>query len=109
MLGEFSLELANGTVSALGDELLRGELGSLDEPPTAPYGVTRTYDPPVILRRLEEPIARVRQISATVGEVESAPTTIESQIGRISWMLANTLTGSHTWFAEDGGIWQTPN
>lgn len=109
VLGEFSLELADGIVSSLGDELLRGELGSLDEPPTAPHRVTRTYDPPVILRRVEEPIARVLQISATVGEVESAPTTIESQTGRIAWMLANTLTGGHTWFAEDGRIWQTSN
>jgi Restriction endonuclease len=108
-LGEFSVELADGTISALGDELLRGELDPLDQPPTPRHGVTRTYDPPVMLRRVEESIAKVWQISATVGEVESDPTTIESQTGRIAWMLANTLTGSHTWFAEDGRIWRTPS
>jgi Restriction endonuclease len=107
VLGEFSLELTDGTLTSLGDELLRGELNSLDEPPTAAHRVTRTWDPPVVLRRLDQPIAMVWQISATVGEVDSDPTTIESRMGRIAWMLANTLTGSHTWFAEDGRIWQT--
>jgi hypothetical protein len=108
-LGEFFLDLDDETSEGLADVLFRGELTSLKEPPTAPHRVTRTFVPPVILRRLDEPIARVWEISATVSEVESDPMTIETRMGRIAWVLANTLTGSYVWFAEDGRIWQTPS
>jgi hypothetical protein len=108
-LGEFSLDLDDGTSELLGDHLLRGELASLDEPPTVPHRVTRTFAPPVVLRRLNEPIAGVRKISATVSESESEPAIVEVGMEGVAWMLANTLTGSHVWFAEDGRIWQTPS
>jgi hypothetical protein len=108
-LGEFFLDLDDKTSERLGHLLLRGELTSLDEPPTTPHRVTRTFASPVVLRRVDEPIARVWEISATVSEVESGPTTIESRLGPVAWMLANTLTGSHIWFAEDGNAWQTPS
>jgi hypothetical protein len=108
-LGEFFLDLNDGTTEALGDHLLRGELASLEEPPTASHGVTRSFPSPVLLRRLAEPIARVCEISAMVSEVESEPTRIETGMERGAWMLANTLTRSHVWFTQDGRIWQSPS
>lgn len=108
-LGEFSLDLDDGTSELLADHLLRGELASLDEPPTVPHRVTRAFASPVVLRRLDEPIARVREISATVSELESEPAIVEVGMEGVAWMLANTLTGSRVWFAEDGRIWQTPS
>jgi hypothetical protein len=108
-LGEFFLDLDDGTTEALGDLLLRGELASLEEPPTVSHRVTRSFPSPAVLRRLAEPIARVSEISATVSEEESEPTVFETGMRRIAWMLGNTLTGSRIWFARDGGIWQTPN
>ena len=108
-LGEFFLDLEDGTTEALGDLLLRGELASLKEPPTVLHRVTRSFSSPAVLRHLAKPIARVSEISATVSEVESAPTIIETGMGRVAWMLGNTLTGSRIWFAEDGRIWQTPD
>jgi hypothetical protein len=108
-LGEFFLDLDDGTRQRLAGHLLRGELASLTAPPTAPHPVTRTFTSPVLLRRLDEPIARVQEITATVGEAASPPITIETPTAEIAWMLANTLTGTHTWFAADGRIWQTPS
>jgi hypothetical protein len=108
-LGELSIDLDDGTSELLGDHLLHGELASLDEPPTVPHRVTRTFASPVVLRRLNEPIARVRDVSATVSEAESDPAIVEVGMEGVAWMLANTLTGSHVWFGEDGRIWQTPS
>ncbi len=108
-LGEFYLDLDDGTSELLGDHLLRGELVALDEPPTAPHRVTRTFACLAVLRRLDEPIARVREVSATVSEVEMEPAIVETGMEGVAWMLANTLTGSRVWFAEDGRIWHTPS
>jgi hypothetical protein len=58
-LGEFVLDFNDGTSELLMDHLLRGELTSLAEPPTAPHPVTRTYTSPVLLRQTDEPVARV--------------------------------------------------
>ena len=91
------------------DHLLRGELSSLAEPPTEPHPVTRTFASPVLLRQSDEPVARVIAIRATVGEAQAEPVVIETTAAEIAWMLADTLTGSHTWFAADGRIWQTPS
>lgn len=49
------------------------------------------------------------QIAATVSEAQAAPLVIETPRARVAWMLANTLTGSRIWLAEDGGIWSTPD
>ncbi len=68
-------------------------------------GKLRLHDPN--MRRLADPIARVSEISATVSEAQSDPTMIETEMGQVAWMLSNTLTGSHIWFAEDGRTWQT--
>lgn len=108
-LGEFVLDLNDGTREPLMDHLLRGELASLEEPPTEPHHVTRTFASPVVLRRSDEPVARVIAIRATVGEAQAEPVVIETTAAEIAWMLADTLTGSHTWFATDGRIWQTPS
>lgn len=108
-LGEFFLDLEEGTSEALMDHLLRGELASLREPPTKPHAVTRTFASPVLLRRGEEPIARVVKIRATVSEAQAEPMVIETSTADIAWMLADTLTGSRIWFAADGRIWQTPS
>lgn len=107
-LGEFVLDFENGTSELLMDHLLRGELASLEEPPTDPHPVTRTFDSPVLLRRRDQPVARAIAIRATVGEAQAEPMVIETT-AEIAWMLADTLTGSHTWFAVDGRIWQTPS
>lgn len=108
-LGEFFLDLEDGTSEPLMDHLLRGELASIKEPPTEPHPVTRTFASPVLLRHGEKPIARVVQIRATVSEAQAEPVVIETSTADIAWMLADTLTGSRIWFAADGGIWQTPN
>jgi hypothetical protein len=108
-LGEFILEFEDGSSERLGDQLLRGELAKIDEPPTVQHRATRSFDPPAVLSRIGEPIARVWQISATVWEAESEPTTFSTEMERAAWMIANTLTGSRVWFAENGNIWQTPN
>jgi hypothetical protein len=108
-LGDFFLEFEDGSSERLADHLLRGELSSLEEPPTEPHPVTRTFPSPVLLRHLDEPVARVVQITATVAEAQADPMVIETPTAEIAWMLADTLTGSHTWFAADGRIWQTPS
>ena len=108
-LAEFVLDFDDGTSERLMDHLLRGELTSLQEPRTETHPVTRTFAPPVVLRQGKEPVARVVAIRATVGEAQEAPIVIETPAAEIAWMLADTLTGSHTWFAADGRIWQTPS
>lgn len=108
-LGEFVLDFNDGTSELLMDHLMRGELASLAEPPTEPHPVTRTFASPVLLRQSDEPVARVIAIRATVGEAQPEPVVIQTTAAEIAWMLADTLTGSHTWFAADGRIWQTPS
>jgi hypothetical protein len=54
-------------------------------------------------------LARVIAIRATVGEAQAELVVIETTAAEIAWMLANSLTGSHTWFAADGRIWRTPS
>jgi hypothetical protein len=108
-LGDFFLEFEDGSTERLADHLLRGELSSLDEPPTEPHVVTRTFPSPVLLRQRNEPVARVDQITATVAEAQADPTVIETPTAEIAWVLADALNGSHTWFAVDGRIWHTPS
>lgn len=48
-------------------------------------------------------------IRATVGEAQAEPVVTETTAAEIAWMLADTLTGGHTWLAADGRIWQTPS
>lgn len=108
-LGEFFLDLEDGTSEPLMDHLLRGELASITDPPTEPHSVIRTFASPVLLRHREEPVARVVQIRATVSEAQAEPVVIETSTADIAWMLADTLTGSRIWFAADGRIWQTPS
>lgn len=108
-LGEFVLNFEDGTRELLMDHLLRGELAPLAEPPTKPHRVTRTFASPVLLRHGEKSLARVVAIRATVGEVQGAPAVVEETAAEIAWMLVDTLTGSHAWFAVDGRIWQTPS
>ncbi len=107
-LGDFFLDFDDGTSERLADHLLYGEMSSLEEPPTQPHPVMRTFPAPVLLRRQDEPVARVVQITATVAESQAEPVVIETA-AQIAWMLADTLTGSHTWFATDGRIRQTPS
>lgn len=108
-LGEFFLDLEDGTTEPLMDHLLRGELSSIREPPTEPHPVTRTFASPVLLKRGDEPIARVVQIRATVSEAQAEPVAVETSTAEIAWMLANTVTGSRIWFAADRRIWRTPS
>jgi hypothetical protein len=108
-LGDFFLDFDDGTSERLADHLLRGELSSLEEPPAQPHPVMRTFPAPVLLRRQDEPVAWVLQITATVAESQAEPVVIETPAAQIAWMLADTLTGSHTWFATNGRIWQTPS
>ena len=86
-----------------------GAVSSIEEPPTEPHPVTRTFSSPVLLRRRDEPLARVVRITATVGEAQAPPVVIETPTAKIAWMLADTLTGSRIWFAGDGRIWSTPD
>ena len=59
--------------------------------------------------RRDEPVGRVVRITATVAEAQPAPVVIETPTAEIAWMLADILTGSHTWLAADGRIWTTPS
>ena len=108
-LGDFVLEFEDGSSERLADHLLSGELSSIEEPPTDPHPVTRTFSPPALLRRRDEPLARVVRITATVAETQAPPVVIETVMEKIAWMLANALTGSRIWFAADGAIWYTPD
>lgn len=108
-LGDFFLDLGDGASERLADHLLRGELSELNEPPTKSHHVTRTFASPVLLRHRDEPVARVVEITATVGEAQAEPVVIETSTADIAWMLEDTLTGSHIWFAADGRIWETPS
>lgn len=108
-LGEFVLEFEDGTSELLMDHVLRGEVASLAEPPTPAHPVERKFAPPALLRHGEDPVARVVRITATVSEAQAPPLVMETPSAEIAWLLADTLTGAHTWFAADGRIWHTPS
>jgi hypothetical protein len=81
-LGEFFLDFEDGSSERLMDHVLRGELASLEEPPTEPHPVRRTFATPVLLRHGREPVARVVAIRATVSETHAAPIVMRRQLQR---------------------------
>ena len=88
--------------------LQEGEIDSAGSVPTPLHRVTRSFDPPRILTVEGEPAARVRAISATVGEELGIP--VDFTIGgreNLAWMLKNTLGGARVWFAKDGKLYLT--
>ena len=109
-LGQFFLDYDDGSSMRMLDLLLLGELTPVTQPPAPAHRIVRSFDSPVTLRHLDQGVAGVMEISATLTEVDASPILLEiSGKERVAWMLANTLNGSHVWFAEDGKIWQTPN
>lgn len=88
--------------------LLAGELNTIHGPPTPFHEVVRQFEPARVLFIDGAPLARVRAIAATVGEVDGDP--FEFRVGgleHIAWMLKDTLTGARVWFANDGRVWST--
>lgn len=109
-LSEFFIERHDGTTVSVQELLLDGELSIAGDPPMPAHRVARAFDPPVVLKQLDGPIALVAEVSATVEEVDSAPIAIVvGALERVAWMVADTINGSHVWFAHDGTIWQTPS
>jgi len=69
------------------------------------HPVIRSFDPPAILLVDGQPAARIRSISATVGEEQGDPFdfTIDGR-KRLAWMVKDTLGGARAWFTRDGNI-----
>ncbi len=106
--GDLSIDDGGGGRQPALDLLFAGEMNSIEGPPTPFHRVVRSFDPPRTLFVEGEPLARVRTVAATIGEVEGDP--FEFRVGgleTVAWMLKNTLSGHRVWFAEDGHIWST--
>jgi hypothetical protein len=102
-LEEMLIERSDGSSERLIDILLAGELSAFEDPPASMHPVERTFDPPVTLIIEGVPVARIKRATGSVGEHDLAPTSF--QVGgpdRLAWLLKNTLSGAHTWFAVDG-------
>jgi len=104
----YSLEVedAGGQRSSVMDLIKEGEINSLEDEVTPLHRVTRTFDPPAILMANGEPVAKVRALSATVGEEQSD--LYDFTVGgreRLAWMVKDTLGGARAWFTEDGKIY----
>lgn len=99
------VETADGQRVSVMALLQDGEIDLTRKELTPQHPVTRSFEPPVMLMVEGEPAARVRAISATVGEEGSASTNFTVG-GRenLAWMLKNTLGGERAWFAKDGKI-----
>lgn len=109
-LSEFLIEHPDGTSVSVQELLLDGELSIAGDPPMPAHRVARAFDPPLVLKQIDSPIALVEEISATVEEVGSEPIAIVvGALERVAWMVADTINGSDVWFARDGKIWQTPS
>lgn len=107
-LGEFDVVHADGRRESLMDLLFVGELNSMNEDPTPFHRIVRRFDPPVVLRHVERPVARIAALAADVGETEDEPAEIVIRgLDQVAWVLKNTITGAHIWFAEDGRFWTT--
>jgi hypothetical protein len=104
---ELELVHQDGRRVRLVDELLAGELNPWTEPPTPAHQVTRVYDPAVVLEYEGRPVARVQSVTAEVGEHEHSTSFRVGGLDRIAWLMKNTLTGAHTWFAHDGKVYET--
>ncbi|MCT1607674.1 hypothetical protein M3B43_10165 [Nesterenkonia massiliensis] len=102
------VEDSNGGLVKAIDLLREGELNSIDQPPTPLHEVVREFKPERMVFIDGKPIARARAIKATVGEIEWDPARFRfGGLVNLSWMLKDTLTGAHVWFAHDGHIWST--
>lgn len=75
--------------------LQENEIAPINEPLTPLHRVTRRFDPPAVLMVNGQPAARVRAISATVGEELADP--FDLTVGgreRLAWMMKDVLAGS---------------
>jgi hypothetical protein len=103
----YSLEVEDAGGQRLGvmDLLKEGEINSPKGELTPLHRVTRAFDQPVIFMADGEPVARIRSISATVGEEQGDP--FDFTVGgreRLAWMVKDTLGGARAWFTKDGKI-----
>ncbi|MFE0779051.1 hypothetical protein [Streptomyces sp. NPDC058861] len=83
--------------------LQENEIAPLHEPLTPLHRVTRQFDPPAVLLVSGQPAARVRAVSATVGEELADP--FDLTVGgreRLAWMMKDVLGGERAWFTADG-------
>ncbi|MEE4544089.1 hypothetical protein V2S66_19185 [Streptomyces sp. V4-01] len=87
------------------DLLQHGEINPTTEVLTPFHRVTRSFDPPVVLALSGKPAAKIRSISATVGEELSDPFDI-SVGGRenLAWMVKDVLGGEIAWFTHAGQV-----
>jgi hypothetical protein len=100
------VETADGQRISIMALLQDGEIDLTKKELTSQHRVTRSFEPPAMLMVEGEPAARVRAVSAIVGEERGVPTNFAVG-GRenLAWMLKNTLGGERAWFANDGKIY----
>ena len=100
---DLRLRYADGMEMPLADVLLTGELSAFDAAPTPPHRVERSFDPPATLLDDVMAVARVRRVSAVVGERQGEPSTTTIGVrDRLAWILKETLGGTCVWFTKDG-------
>ncbi|MFE4977744.1 hypothetical protein ACFRAR_37280 [Kitasatospora sp. NPDC056651] len=94
----------NGWIRVM-DLLQSGEINPTTEVSTPLHRVTRSFDPPAVLALDGQPAAKVRSISATVGEELSDP--FDVSIGgreNLAWTVKDVLGGESAWFTHDGKV-----
>ena len=105
MLGAFEVALADGQVIAMSHLLCDGELGTSNELRPV-HEVRRDFDPPALLRMEGHDAARIRAVTASVGDFVAPPVTATiAGPEAVAWLLCNSLTGARAWIAEDGEFW----
>ena len=102
------VEAADGQRCRVLDVLKEGEIDLSSSELTPLHPVTREFNPPVVLLVEGAPTAKIRSVSATVGEVHGDP--YDFTIGgreRLAIMVKDTLAGDRAWFSDDGKIYFT--
>lgn len=97
------IEEPSGRRVSVLDLLQDNEIAPMTAPLTPLHRVTRQFDPPVVLLVHGQPAAKVRSISATVGEELTDP--FDLTVGgreRLAWMVKDVLGGDRAWFTNDG-------
>lgn len=99
---DLHLQFASGKNLRMTDVLLAGELAPVDSPPAPLHEVTRRFDPPVLLLAHGSPVAKIRSVTAYVGE-EDGPSAVGKVGGRewLKWVVRDALTGAKAWITDE--------
>jgi hypothetical protein len=105
ILGAFEIRLPDGQVIAMSNLLCDAELGNLNDLKPV-HEVRRSFNSPVVLRMDGHDVARIRAVSASVGDFLASPATATvAGPQAVAWVLCNSLTGATAWIAEGGEYW----